>query len=55
MSASASGSRLQERKWIDADGLRDSLNALERQIALATLDTAEVGAVNAHLVGERFL
>jgi hypothetical protein len=47
--------RLQQDERVDADLAGDALQALESQVALAALDAAHVGAVDAELVGEVLL
>jgi hypothetical protein len=47
--------RLEQGERVGVDPGRDALQALERQVALAALDSAHVGAVDAELLGERLL
>jgi hypothetical protein len=47
--------RLQQRKRVEAEPPSYALEALERQVALASLHTAHVRAVDAEYVGERLL
>lgn len=44
-----------QRHRVDADSVGDPLETPERQVPLATLDRAHVGAMDADDVGERFL
>jgi len=46
---------LQEHQGIDVDPAGDAFKALEGQIALAALDCAHVGSVEAQDVGKRLL
>ncbi len=46
---------LEERKWVNAKTVSDALDGLERQVALAPLEAADVGAVKADELGKRFL
>lgn len=46
---------LQQSKGVDVDLAGDALQALEGQVALTTLDTAHVCAVDFELVGEVLL
>jgi len=46
---------LEQRQWVEIKSAGDALQALERQVALASLDAAHVGAVNAEYVGKRLL
>jgi len=46
---------LEQRQWLNVDAAGDALEALERQVALSSLDAAHVGAVDAELVGEGLL
>ncbi len=46
---------LQHRKRVYADTTRQALQALESEVALATLDAAHVGAVDAEHVREGLL
>lgn len=47
--------RLEQCQRVEADPRGDPLHALERQVALASLDAAHVGAVDAQGVGESLL
>lgn len=46
---------IKQRTWIDVKEIRDLLQRLQRQVAFATFDRPEVGAVHAHVVSEGFL
>jgi hypothetical protein len=47
--------RVEQIQRVDADSIRDPLEALERQVPLAALNPAHVRAVHAEEVGEGFL
>lgn len=47
--------REQERHRLDAQAVRDPLDAAQREVALTALDRPHVRAVNLELVGERLL
>ena len=47
--------RLEQRQRVEVELAGDALEALERQVALASLDAAHVGAVDAELFGKRLL
>lgn len=49
------GCGLQQRQRVDVRLVSDPLQALEGQVAFATLHAAQVGAVDAEQVGEGFL
>jgi hypothetical protein len=46
---------LQQRQGIDPDPAGDAFKALEAQVALAALDCAHIGSVEAQDVGKRLL
>jgi hypothetical protein len=46
---------MEQRQRVEIESAGDALQALERQVALATLDAAHVGAVDTENVGKRLL
>lgn len=42
-------------EWVEAENFCHSLQGLQSQVALAALDTAHVGPVDTHDLGERLL
>jgi hypothetical protein len=46
---------LEQRQRVEIESAGDALQALERQVALASLDAAHVGAVDAENIGKRLL